>query len=370
MGRDSTTREIAVGAVSLAAEAVLNTPGTLKKIADLCRDASPAIRCAGAMAIGAVRQCDADMHAVLADILHDDVEDASSLPSVMSTTCRRLKPQYRIPKCAALKALGMLGATWQLVDIVDDLNHHHWEVRLCALQALKVIGGTDHASCIADLLEDDAFRVRGRACKVLGALGASQCAAKIAECLEDESHTVRTSALIALARFGEQGIAYNHQVFKLLKDRAANVQIAAMTCLVCFGGPCQSYAGVIASKCNSDISMVRMAAVESLAEMGAHGGSFAEVVHKLKKDAVPDVRRAAERSFLKMTSLGTVPAYFGEEKTSGIVKPPSKFIGQEKVDSKQQAVASPDSEDLYKQYMSDEGLKGANLVSRRLGWKL
>merc|ERR1712007_217691 len=123
------------------------------------------------------------------------------------------------------------------------------------------------------------------------------------------------------------------------------------------GGPCQSYAGVIASKCNSEIAVVRIAAVESLAEMGAHGGSFAEAVHKLKRDAVPSVRRAAERSFLKMTNLSTVPAHFGEQKASGIVKLPSTFIGQQEVHSKQRAVASPDSEDLYNHYTSDEWVK-------------
>merc|ERR1711972_192337 len=153
----------------------------------------------------------------------------------------------RKPKCAAIRALGMLGDESFASKIGNSTADSDWEVRLAAVEALGHLGdgGRDVSGKISGCLHDDTYPVRAKAVEALARLNAE--VSHLPKMLNDKSQMVRIEALKAVAAAADTGPTYAAEVAALLSDPLNSVKAAAARALADMGESCQCYAGVIAS---------------------------------------------------------------------------------------------------------------------------
>merc|ERR1712196_75421 len=122
--------------------------------------------------------------------------------------------------CAALSAMGLIGAEQCVDDIGNKLGDDSWEVRVCALEALGFIGkaSLSESERIVERLTDDVYMVRAKACEVLAQIHAEENVSSLTPMLKDKSPSVRLAAVNALGVLGDAGAPYSHEVFKLISD--------------------------------------------------------------------------------------------------------------------------------------------------------
>merc|ERR1712070_1090322 len=103
------------------------------------------------------------------NLLDDDAEDLSWIPTQVGGGALRASPAARKPRCAALYALGATGAETTASKIADLLRNNDWEVRYMALEALASMpgGALGQTNKIADCLEDNTYHVRARAASTI-----------------------------------------------------------------------------------------------------------------------------------------------------------------------------------------------------------
>merc|ERR1711972_722912 len=219
----------------------------------------------------------------LAPLLMDDAEESSGpkRAQALGTVTRRSSANHRVPKAAAVYALGAMKAMTFLDQIVGCLNDKNWEVRVVALESLAAFGTSakSMAAPVAASLSDSAFPVRAAAAVALSVLGSEGEIQALVDALSDKSHTVRLSAVLAMAEIGEPAWSYAHDVFKLLQDPVVQVQSAAARCLSLMGDVGGNYAAVLATLLNqSGDPELRTEIITGLGRMGKCGAAFAEDV--------------------------------------------------------------------------------------------
>lgn len=304
---DSNFRELAVSVVGNLAEAAVREPylGSLKSVLS---NSSPGARAAGAMALGTMGTAAASQADILVPLLSDNGEETSGpqMAQVVGTCAKRSEPYSRLPKAAALWALGQMKAAQHIEKIGECTNDTNWEVRLTALDAVGALGAAarDLAQKVAAQLTDPAFPVRQSAATALGQMGAEGQVEDLVEALTDQSHSVRLAAVLALAELGEAAWSYSHDVFKLLKDDMVPVQAGAVRCLSAMGDIGCNYAGVLATLLNSSDAEVRAEVLDALARMGDFGTGFADDVADCLYDKNAMVSDAAMRSLVAMGPAG------------------------------------------------------------------
>lgn len=274
--------------------------GLAAQLAPLLSSSAPAQRAAGALALGSLGSKGAAQSAVqqVAALLLDTSEDLTWVPQQVGGSVSREPMAMRKPRCAALLALGSMGAGEQAKDIAGLLEDSDWEVRFCALEALACLGRDAKAfsGSIVACLEDSTYPVRAKACFALGALGLEDEAERLVDLLRDKAQAVRIEAVAALAALPRAARELTSQMARLLSDASNNVRAAAIKALASLDEMARPYAGVLARSLADPAPDVRAASCSALAGMGDHGAAFAEEVAGLLEDAVLAVRVAAARA--------------------------------------------------------------------------
>mmetsp|Transcript_92756 Transcript_92756/g.167613 ORF Transcript_92756/g.167613 Transcript_92756/m.167613 type:complete len:525 (+) Transcript_92756:164-1738(+) len=311
--KDSLTRLAAATALGVASAAVLGAASGAPRIAELLKNQDPGVRCAAALALGKLGHEASSYAADIAVLLDDDIEDSSESYLTIGGGSLRSPATLRRPKCAALAALGLLGAERYASSISDALTDKSYEVKLCALDSLTQLGaaGRRMSSAVGNLLADDLYVVRVKACQCLAALEAEEEMSSLVDLLEDSAPSVRQAALKALASRPEVAKSFSEEVFKCLGDGCSSVRVAAITTLGLMGLVGQSYASLIAMELNGQDPEVRAAACEALGRLGDHGAAFQEEISLCLQDSVPLVRSAATRSLELMGAQATKALTYG-----------------------------------------------------------
>merc|ERR1711972_1022003 len=238
----------------------------------------------------------------------DDAEESSGpkRAQALGTVTRRSSANHRLPKAAAINALGRMKAMTFLDKIVECLNDKNWEVRVVALESLAAFGTSakSMAAPVAASLLDSAFPVRAAAAVALGVLGSEGEIPALVDALSDKSHTVRLSAVLAMAEIGEPAWSYAHDVFKLLQDPMVQVQAAAARCLSLMGDVGVNYAAVLATLLNQSDPELRTEVITGLGRMGKYGAAFAEDVAESLNDRNAMVRDAAMKFLMQIGRAG------------------------------------------------------------------
>ncbi|CAE8696534.1 unnamed protein product [Polarella glacialis] len=282
-------RQAAVAAIQVMAPAVAASSEALQLLQSSLQSASCAERAAAANSLAALGQLASAQASLVADLLQDFSEESSG------SNGRRAPRQMRIPRCAALTALGRMAAA-QFVDrVAEGLCDRNWEVRMCAAEALGMLGQASrgHASTLIGALRDDAYLVRAQASEALGRLRSVEAMPALAQAFEDVSHTVRFFAVQAAGEVIEFAEEFGHDVFKLLEDPDSEVRAAAVSTLSRMPECGPSYAGVVATMLADAEPVVRCAAATALARLGAAGLSLSEEVSACLEDPSASVRQAA-----------------------------------------------------------------------------
>lgn len=304
--KDCMTRTVAYELLARLGEAVAKA-SMVPKITALLKHENVGVKCAAAMALGGMGDKATDQADAIKALLSDKEEDTSELYLTIGGGSMRAPPSSRRPKCAALVALGMMGAGTTAAACADALSDENWEVKMCALECLAQMGsaGKEQSSKITTCLEDDVFVVRMKACECLGALKAEDGLHNVTDLfLEDKAPAVRQAALLALAEAGDVASGYASDVFKCMNDSVNSVQAAAITCLGSMGENGQSFASIIASKIFDEDVAVRAAACGALGKLGDYGAAFAEEVASCLQDGAPEVRMQAAKALGNMGSEG------------------------------------------------------------------
>eukprot|EP00442_Polarella_glacialis_P009183 CAMPEP_0115089766 /NCGR_PEP_ID=MMETSP0227-20121206/24933_1 /TAXON_ID=89957 /ORGANISM="Polarella glacialis, Strain CCMP 1383" /LENGTH=509 /DNA_ID=CAMNT_0002480591 /DNA_START=91 /DNA_END=1620 /DNA_ORIENTATION=+ len=311
--KDSLTRLAAATALGVASAAVLGAASGAPRIAELLKNQDPGVRCAAALALGKLGHEASSYAADIAVLLDDDIEDSSESYLTIGGGSLRSPATLRRPKCAALAALGLLGAERYASSISDALTDKSYEVKLCALDSMTQLGaaGRRMSSAVGNLLADDLYVVRVKACQCLAALEAEEEMSSLVDLLEDSAPSVRQAALKALASRPEVAKSFSEEVFKCLGDGCSSVRVAAITTLGLMGLVGQSYASLIAMELNGQDPEVRAAACEALGRLGDHGAAFQEEISLCLQDSVPLVRSAATRSLELMGAQVTKALTYG-----------------------------------------------------------
>lgn len=293
--KDCTTRQAAVAAVASMSEAIVVDKGATDKLKELLKSDDAGVRAASANAFAALGKPAASYADALLPLLKDDAEDESGLAMQIGNGARRLPPQLRRPKSAAVTALGNMGDKANAPKIAEALNDANWEVRMTAAEALASLGedAKSEASAVTSLLQDDAFPVRGMACLALGAMKDVDALTSLVDAFEDNSHTVRAYAVAAVGELGESAEEQIHEVFKLLNDNIGHVRAQAALALSKMGDVGANYAGVLATMLGDEDPEVRVAVLQALAGMGPQGASLADEVYECIDDSNPAVKQAA-----------------------------------------------------------------------------
>lgn len=294
--QDSGTREIAATLLGTVAEDVLNSENTMAKIAKLLESEEPGSQCAAAQALGHLGAKAAPKWASkLESLLSNESEDTSSRSLQMGGGSARSPAFMRKPMCAAMSALGMMGASTYAGAIAVKLNSTDWEVRLCALQSLAAMGDAakGQSDSVAEVLADAVHLNRAEACKTLAALEAEETAEGIADLLKDKSPLVRMAAAASICQLGSDGAVFSNGVFKLFKDPIKAVRAAAISSIGNMGETGECYAGPIAGFLLDSSLLVRCASLEALGKLGSRGAAFAEEVAMYLEDPTPMARSAA-----------------------------------------------------------------------------
>jgi HEAT repeat protein len=210
-----TYRELAVSIIGNLAEATAHEPhlGNLKSVLS---NSSPGARAAAAMAFGNMGMVAASQSDALLPLLSDSGEEAAGPDSalVVGTNAKRSSPQCRLPKAAAVWALGQMKSLQHLQRIGDCMNDSNWEVRLTALDAAGILGADakELAEMVAAQLRDPAYLVRASAAHVLGQMVAVEYVEDLVQALTDQSHSFG-SPLCWLLRSSEMKLGIIHTKF-------------------------------------------------------------------------------------------------------------------------------------------------------------
>ncbi|CAE8618112.1 unnamed protein product, partial [Polarella glacialis] len=305
---DSRIRSAALDVIGkVDPEEVLATSSGL--ILELLRHQDGAVRASAALCLGRLGTAAAAHAPEVAQLLADEAEDLSWLPMQVGGASSRQPMTTRKPRCAALVALGGLGAEAHVGQILELLEEDDWEVRFCALDALGNLGSFAHlhlSERTAGMLDDDTHPVRAKACTVLGLLGASDQLHRLSEMLDDKAQAVRAEAVIALGRLGPAAGAHACQVAELLADASNNVRGAAAQALAAMGSSGRPYASAVAQLLLDADCAVACQACAALGGMGEHGVIFAEDLEQVLEDrrsTAPEVCAAAEDA-LGLLGLG------------------------------------------------------------------
>merc|ERR1719221_2106177 len=104
--KDITTRQAAVAAIASMASAVKDE--SMDGLKSLLKDSHAGVRAAAASALGALGKSAAACSSAVSELLSDDAEDQSGLPLQIGNGAKRAISQLRLPKCAAVSALGLM----------------------------------------------------------------------------------------------------------------------------------------------------------------------------------------------------------------------------------------------------------------------
>mmetsp|Transcript_81668 Transcript_81668/g.239771 ORF Transcript_81668/g.239771 Transcript_81668/m.239771 type:complete len:573 (-) Transcript_81668:240-1958(-) len=305
--KDSLTRTAAAEALGRISDAVAKSSSSMASIAAYLKHEDPGVKCAAALTFGYMSDKASGQADAIKLLLEDSAEDKSELYLTIGGGSMRSPPSARRPKCAALVALGMMGAGATADNCAECLTDDEWEVKMCALECLAQMGedGKKQSSKISPCLEDDVFVVRTKACECVGALKDEDSAVNLPDLFEDKAPSVRTAALQALAECPEVAQDYSNEVFKCMQDQVLTVQAAAIYCLGSMGEIGKSYASVIATKLYNEDPGVRATACEALGKLGSHGAAFAEEVAASLEDDNWEVRMKAAKALGCMGPDGT-----------------------------------------------------------------
>jgi len=304
--RDGITRMTAVTALGSAANALLNSTGSLQRLKELLESQDPGIRCAAALTVGKLGPDAAAKFAeALEPLLEDAEEDDSWLSLNMGGGSARPEAAARKPKAAAVLALGTLRSTRHVQTIAGMLKDPDYEVNLSALEALQALGetGCEFSQDVSELLDDDVYLVRAKAAQTLGVMKAEDDIGKLPELFEDKAPSVRIAALDAMAELGEEGSEHSNEVFICLGDKVGAVRMAALRCLGCMGEAGRCYAGVIARMLTDSDAGVRAATCETLGKLGPRGAAFADEIAMCLQDQADFVRESAAAALGSMGRL-------------------------------------------------------------------
>jgi len=231
-----------------------------------------------------------------AELVAPLVSDMEEVPMMQMASCgRRIPPEMLMPRCAAIKALGNMGATGNAKAVAQGLRDSNWQVRLAAAEAMAQLGEEAHSYIAALLgcLRDDFHFVRAAVCKALGALRTPEALPGLAQAFDDPSAPVRCSALTAACELVKDAEEYCHEVFKAITDSDAEVRAAAVLCLSRHSSVAECYVGVVATQLMDASPEVRAAAVSGLGNMGTAGRGFQDEVSFMMNDPSEMVRQAA-----------------------------------------------------------------------------
>lgn len=300
--KDILIRQAAVAAIGAMPQAMEESSEAMEKLKGLLTSQDAGIRAAAAHALGAVGST--SYASFVFELLTDDAMDESGLALQMGSGARRPPPQLRMPRCAALSALGRMGNGTYAGKIADFLLHTNWEVRVTAAEALAALGpqAKNEVSALMGAVDDDAHPVRSMACRALGVIKDPEALARLVEAFEDPAHSVRVAAVMAVGEFGKLAEDSSHDVFKLLSDSVPAVRAAAARSLSVLGDSTQSYASAIGPMLYDDDPEVRCAILQALTQMGAQGAAFQDEAEERLQDPVKAVRQSAAEALEMMGS--------------------------------------------------------------------
>jgi len=221
---------------------------------------------------------------------------------VMTSAGKRVPPQMRLPRCAALMALGRMGAADHVDTVSQGLMDRSWQVRVAAADSLAMLGedARAHSSTLAGCLLDDAYPVRIAVCRAIGAVKAPEALPGLAQAFEDSSHLVRSAALDAAAELVFEAEEYCHEIFKLTQDKSDQVRASAVKALSRHPEMGAHYASVVAASLTDISPDVRAAGLIGLSHLGAAGRSYMDEVAACTEDPSEKVRQAAIRAQEKL----------------------------------------------------------------------
>merc|ERR1712048_100438 len=110
------------------------------EISKLLTNTKPSAKCAACLALGGMGLDGARYADEIAALIKSDWEDASWLATAVGGGGSRPPAAMRKTKCAAIRALGMLGDESHATGIADCTADSDWEVRLAAVEALGHLG--------------------------------------------------------------------------------------------------------------------------------------------------------------------------------------------------------------------------------------
>lgn len=300
--RDCLTRQLAATVLGSAGEVALES---VERLLSLLGDERPGVRCAAALAFGHIGE-EARPHAgAVAALLGDEAEDTSELHLQIGGGVPRLPPELRRPACAALRALGLMGASDFTRDCARGLGDESYEVRLCALDCMSHFGAAARALSteIAACLEDSTYVVRVRACEVIGALGAEDALTSLPELFGDKSPAVKVAALHALSTSPQVAETFSSDVAKCMSDPLPAVKAAAVMLLGRLGETGRCYASAVGTMLNDPDIYVRSAACEALGRMGPYGAAFAEEIADCLATDSPMLQQSAQAALDEFSSF-------------------------------------------------------------------
>mmetsp|Transcript_174845 Transcript_174845/g.560606 ORF Transcript_174845/g.560606 Transcript_174845/m.560606 type:complete len:529 (-) Transcript_174845:43-1629(-) len=298
---DSITRQAAAAAFSGVSAAALGP--VMAQVVDLLGSDHVGVRCTAALALGYMGESALPHAAKLVELLSDTSEDMSEM-HVQVGGVYRVFVTARRPKCAALVALGMIGAQGEARSCAKALEDDLYEVRLCALEALSTLGDAARAQSteIAACLEDPAYFVRVKACQCIGALRAEDVMTSLPELFEDKAPSVKIAALQALMESPRIAESFPSEVFKCISDPVPLVKAAAVSVLGCMGDTGKCYASSIASMLNEQDVRLRCAACDALGKLGDHGAAFADEIELCLHSGVPELEETASLALERLNS--------------------------------------------------------------------
>ncbi|CAE7573857.1 NEIL3 [Symbiodinium natans] len=296
---DLATRGAAVEAVGAMGEHAAASNDAIVKLMELLKSPEAARRAASASALAAMG-AQALPSADLVVTLTQDPEEVAAPP--LATSGGRPPPGLLMPRCAAIAALGAMGAESHTKAVAQGLLDKKWQVRQAAAEALGKLGeaSRSHASSLLGCLTDTAYPVRAAACAALGTCRTPEALPGLAQAFEDESAVVRRNALEAASALVVSEESYCHEVFKAVTDMNGQVRAAAVKCLARHPRLGPNYAGVVAMKLLDHDADVRAAATAGLGDLGDAGLGFEKEVQAMMNDPSEAVRQAAASSLANL----------------------------------------------------------------------
>jgi len=194
---------------------------------------------------------------------------------------RCLKDPSRDVKCAALKALGCMGAAGASdVDLVATyIKDGDSELKCAAVIALGGIGpySRKYEQEVAELIKDGVPQIRAAAAKALGGMRAERQMGLLRKCFSDSDPKVAAGALRGIGLLGERGSEMASDVSACLANKDAGVRLAALDALTRFGTAGQKQAGLVTACLADDNNLVRHAAVSYFFEVPLGFVAYEEV---------------------------------------------------------------------------------------------